>query len=165
MIPREQLGAVAVAMTVVDGSVTTEKIVDRAVTSEKIALTHWHVTSPDNWQTTISGQYVSVPNMSFSFTPPVDGIVLLDLSATFRHSTSGTRGFCAIGVDGSATAKTEVYLDTQNQPRGCSTNKIYPVQAGQTYQFSLLVYSSQPGTFTISGGTFTNLSAVFFGSP
>ncbi len=160
--PRELIRSVPIAgmaLTVPDG----------AIGSEKLAVQYWDIVDKDYWQTEISddlSQYVSVPGIDFSFTPSVDGVVLLDLSTNFSHSTADTNGFCGISVNGDwPEARSVVFLDTPNRKMNCSTNLAYPVQSGQTYQFKLVVYANKAGTFEVHKGNFTHLSAVFFGSP
>jgi hypothetical protein len=155
--PRELIRSVPIA-----GMALT--VPDRAITSEKLAVTSWSIndSSEAHWTTDLSDQYVPVPGIDFSFTPSVDGIVTLDLSTTFWHSVPGTTLYCAISINGAEGAKAK--LKTPDA-RNCSTNLIYPVEAGTAYTFGLEVYASQEGTLTVQKGHFTNLSAIFFGTP
>ena len=155
--PRELIRSVPIA-----GMALT--VPDRAVTSEKLAVTSWNVSDSGEtyWTTDIQDQYVPVPGIDFSFTPSVDGVVMLDLSTTFWHSVPGTTLYCSISINGAEGAKSkQITPDARN----CSTNLVYQVEGGTAYTFGLEVYASQEGTFTVQKGDFTNLSAVFFGAP
>jgi hypothetical protein len=155
--PRELIRSVPIA-----GMALT--VPDKTITSEKLAVTSWSISdrSETYWTTDISEQYVPVPGIDFSFTPSVDGIVMLDLSTTFWHSVPDTTLYCAITINEAEGAKgKQITPDARN----CSTNLIYSVDAGTAYTFRLEVYASQEGTFTVQKGHFTNLSAVFFGNP
>jgi hypothetical protein len=155
--PRELIRSVPIAGTALT-------VPDGAITSEKLAITSWSIndSSETYWTTDIQDQYVPVPGIDFSFTPSVDGVVMLNLSTTFWHSVPGTTLYCAITINGAEGAKSkQITPDARN----CSTNLVYPVENGTAYTFRLEVYASQEGTFTIQKGHFTNLSAVFFGTP
>jgi len=158
--PRELIRSVPIA-----GMALT--VPDRSIGSEKLAVQYWDIMDSESyWQTEVSEQYVPVPGIDFSFTPTVNGVVMLDLSTSLSHSTADTNGFCGISVNGDwPDARSVVFLETPNRGMNCSTNLAYPVQAGQAYQFQLVVYANKAGTFKISRGDFTHLSAVFFGTP
>jgi hypothetical protein len=159
--PRQQLGSVPYAMQALT-------VPDGAITSEKLALTHWRLRDDAElaWQTALDGEFVAVPGLAFSYTAPVDGVVLLSLTAALQHSAPGAEAQCGVGVDGeNPTARGTVYLAAAGHDNSCSVQFLQPLSAGQTYEFAPMVYSATPGTLTVRKGAFTQLAAVFFGSP
>ena len=168
MTPRVQLGSVpfaAQALTVPDGSITTAKVADGAVTSDKMAMTYWSIsyTTTSHWTTTVHDQYVEVPNLNFSFTPLKDGVVFLILSVNFKHSVTGTQLLCAIAVNDGQVAVSNITF-TGNE-ENCATNIAYPVLAGQSYRFAVNVYSNTAGTLDVHLNHFSNLSAFYAAAP
>jgi hypothetical protein len=159
--PRQQLGAVPYAMQALT-------VPDGAITSEKLALTHWRLRDEAelSWQTALDGQFVAVPGLGFSYTAPVDGAILLSLTTALQHTTAGAEAQCGVGVDGeNPTARGAVYLPAAGHDNSCSVQFLQPVSAGQTYDFDLMVLNATPGSLTVRKGEFTQLTAVFFGSP
>jgi len=168
--PRELVGAVPYAMQAssaitADGSITTAKIADGAVTSEKIAVTAWNIYDPVQleWETTVTNQYVEVTPLNFTYTPQVDGMMILDLSLTYYNLGGNGTVFCAIYVGGQDIAKSATLYSGSWE--SCATNVSYPVQAGQTYYFSVQVYKDMTGTLRVVKNSFTHLSATFLGTP
>ena len=159
--PRQQLGAVPYAMQALT-------VPDGAITSEKLALTHWRLRDDAelSWQTALDGEFVPVPGLNFSYSAPVDGVVLLNLTTALEHSVPGAEAQCGVGVDGeNPTARGTVYLPAAGRANSCSVQFLQPLSAGETHEFAPMVYNATPGTLTVRKGEFTQLTAVFFGSP
>ncbi|MGB8983030.1 MAG: hypothetical protein WCC12_14235, partial [Anaerolineales bacterium] len=168
MAPREQLGSVPFAVqahTVPDGSITSAKISDGAVTGDKLSLPYWDIrdNSATYWLTTATGQYVEVPNMGFSFTPARNGVVLLNLTTALMHSAVNANLNCAIAVNGSVITVGTIYTTSQEQ-ESCATNMAYPVTAGTPYHFALQVYSNTAGTLSVHLKGFTDMAAFYAAS-
>lgn len=175
--PREVVSAVPFAMNIQipDGSITSTKLADRAVTSDKMAMTYWNIenysiSDPNGyWTTTTSAAPVEVP-LSFSFTPPKDGVIFLNLSMTFRHSsTSGSNLYCDIVVNDVNDTNNHIargiqFVSSSNM-ENCATNIAYPVSAGQTYRFFAGTYSTQSGTTTVRLKSFSHLTGFYVVGP
>lgn len=164
MSPRERLGAVPYAMR----ANIALTVPDNTITSDKMAVDYWNINVPGAWETTDAVlDWTSVPGMNFAYTPSVNGVILLNLDARFRHTASEAQGYCGIMVNSSGTpnAVSSIVFDLPNVSAPCSTNLAYPVLAGNTYSFSMAVQTTKPGTLTVDREIFTNFSAVFFGTP
>jgi hypothetical protein len=159
--PRQRLGAVPYAMQALT-------VPDGAITSDKLAVTHWRVRDDAelSWQTALTGQFVTVPGIGFSYTAPVDGVILVSLSTALAHTTPGAEAHCGVGVNGeNPTAKAAVYLAAAGRETSCSVQFAQPVSAGQAYDLALMVHNATPGSLSVHKGEFTQLTAVFLGSP
>ena len=159
--PRQQLGAVPYAMQALT-------VPDGAITSDKLAVTHWRVRDDAelSWQTAVSGQFVTVPGISFGYTAPVDGVVLVSLTTALQHTVPGAEAQCGVGVNGeNPTARGAVYLAAAGRDSSCSVQFIQPLSAGQAYDFALMVHNATAGSLSVRKGEFTQLTAVFLGSP
>ncbi len=140
--PREMVSAVPMAMmtaniTIPDNSVTMSKIVDGAVTSNKMSVTYWNIRDDVNSYQTLSigsTDYVEVQPYNFTFTPTVNGVVFLNLDLTYSSSTTDHATYCAISVNNSSGSAARSYYAGGEQI--CSTNLAYPVQSGLTYRFA-----------------------------
>jgi hypothetical protein len=159
--PRQRLGSVPYAMQALT-------VPDRAITSDKLAVTHWQVRDDAEliWQTEALDQFVPVPGIVFTHTATVDGVILVNVTAALQHSLPGAQAQCGMGVNGeNPTARGAAYLVSPGREVSCSAQFAHPVVAGQTYQFELMVHNVTPGTLSVHKGEFTVLTAVLFGSP
>jgi hypothetical protein len=159
--PRQRLGAVPYAMRALT-------VPDGAISSDMLAVTHWQLRDEAEltWQTTTTGQFVAVPGIGFSYSPTVDGIVLLSLTTGLEHTEPGVQVECGVGVHGeNPTPRGTVYLAAAGRQTSCSLQFAQPVTAGQTYDFDLMVLSTTPGTLSVHKGEYTQLTGVFLGSP
>jgi len=98
--PRVQLGYVPYAVTVSDGSITTAKLADGAVTQRKLA-THAQIIdcfpSSFAFDRATSGSW-SADLFSCNFTAPTDGIMFLSLQGHQRTSSGGNNCYLSFGV-------------------------------------------------------------------
>lgn len=172
--PREMVSAVPMAMmtaniTIPDNSVTTAKIADGAVTSQKVSPTYWYLADQINssWSTTISNQYVEVPGFEFTLTPETNGVVFAELNLGLNHTMGNTILNCAIFVNNIdvASARGSTILPSTPNEETCVTSLVYPVVAGQTYRFFATIYSHTAGTMTVHKKSFSHLSGIFWGQP
>jgi len=166
MTPREVIGASPQTIGILDGSVTTAKIANAAVTSSKMAPTLYDNFLSHGVETTSAYPNLVETGNSIDFTCEVDCLVLIMHRGLITADTSGTRVEVVVKIDGSVAAFHELglyettYVPVEgfsyaNLPSGSHTISV-------TFACSQFTPSATCRYYGDSGGRYEHLSVMVF---